>query len=80
MTAVVLERETNSYWNLIKNVNAEVKLALISRLSDSLMTEVSREETSTAVLIEDILKNAPKDVPLSDDDIMQEVKSVRYAL
>ena len=36
MTAITLERETNNYWNLIKDAGNEVKLALIKRLSDAL--------------------------------------------
>ena len=28
MTAITLERETNNYWNLIKDAGNEVKLAL----------------------------------------------------
>ena len=36
MTAILLERETNNYWNLIKDAGNEVKLALIKRLSDAL--------------------------------------------
>ena len=28
---------------------------------------------------EEYIKNAPKNVPLTDDEIMEEVKSVRYA-
>ena len=40
MTAIVLERETNGYWNLIKDAGNEVKLALIKRLSDAVMPAV----------------------------------------
>ena len=80
MTAIVLERETNNYWNLIKNVSSEVKLALISRLSNSLINEVAQERTSADGLIDDILEIAPKDALLSDEEIMQEIKAVRYAV
>lgn len=80
MTAMVLERETNTYWNLIKNLSAEVKLALISRLSNSLINDVNSAAVSSDSLIDNILENAPKDAPLSDEDIIQEIKAVRYAL
>ena len=82
MTAIVLEREANNYWNLIKDVSIEVKLALISKLSNSLIFELpeKKKEVSAASLIDDILENAPKDVPLTDEDIMQEIKAVRYAV
>ena len=82
MTAIVLEREANNYWNLIKDVSIEVKLALISKLSNSLIFELpeKKKEVSAASLIDDILENAPKDVPMTDEDIMQEIKAVRYAV
>ena len=82
MTAIVLERETNNYWNLIKDVSIEVKLALIPKLSNSLIFEFPKKakDVSATSLIDDILENAPKDVPLTDEDIMQEIKAVRYAV
>ena len=43
MAAVILERETNSYWNLIKDAGNEVKLALIKRLSDAVMPAVAQK-------------------------------------
>lgn len=45
MTAIVLERETNNYWNLIKDAGNEVKLALIKRLSDALAPAVAEKKT-----------------------------------
>lgn len=45
MTTVVLEKETNSYWKLLKNLSAEVKLALIVRLSGSLMREAVEDKS-----------------------------------
>lgn len=80
MTAVVLERETNNYWNLIKNVSTEVKLALISRLSNSIINEVAQKKESVDNLIDNIIENAPKDAPITDEDIMQEIKDARYAV
>ncbi len=80
MTAMVLERETNTYWNILKDLSAELKLSLISRLSNSLISEVNNATVSSDSLIDDIMENAPKDAPLSDDDIIQEIKAVRYAV
>ena len=82
MGTIVLERETNNYWNLIKNVSMEVKLALISRLSDSIIKEMPTmtKEDSADTLIDEILINAPKDVPLTDDDILQEITAVRHTV
>ena len=36
MTAITVERETNNYWNLIKDAGSEVKLALITLFSASM--------------------------------------------
>ncbi len=36
MTASALKKESDSYWNLIKDACSEVKLVLIKRLSDAL--------------------------------------------
>lgn len=80
MTAVILEQETNNYWELIKNVSAEVKLALISRLSASLISEKVGGTQSADSLINEILENAPSETPLTEEDILQEIKAVRYAV
>ena len=80
MTTAVLEKETNNYWELLKNLSAEVKLALIARLSSSLVHEAVKEKSNTDNLIDDILQNAPANVPLTDEDIQQEIKAVRYAV
>ena len=80
MTTVALERETNSYWELIKNLSAEVKLALIARLSSSLVREAVRDENQTNNLIDEILQNAPNNVSLTDEEIQQEINAVRYAV
>ena len=79
MTAIGLEQETNTYWNLIKSVSKEVKLALIARLSNSLVASAVGEEETQASLIADIMANAPEGVGMTDDEIVQEVKAVRYA-
>ena len=80
MTTVALERETNSYWDLIKNLSAEVKLALIARLSSSLVREAVQDEDEANRLIDEILQNAPTDAPLTDEEIQQEINAVRYAV
>ena len=80
MTTAVLERETNNYWELLKNLSAEVKLALIAKLSGSLVREAVKEENEANRLIDEILQNAPIDAPLSDEEIQQEINAVRYAV
>ena len=77
---MVLERETNTYWNILKDLSVELKLSLISRLSNSLISEVHSAAVSSDSLIDDIMENAPKNARLSDDDIIQEIKAVRYAV
>ena len=77
MTAMVLEYETNNYWNLIKNVSTEIKLALISKLSNALISEVTTDKTQVAMLVEDIVANSPSNVPLTDKDIIEEIQAVR---
>ena len=80
MTTAVLERETNNYWELIKNLSAEVKLALIARLSSSLVREAVQENNEADRLVDEILQNAPVDAPLTDEEIQQEINAVRYAV
>lgn len=80
MTTAVLERETNSYWELIKNLSAEVKLALIARLSSSLVREAVQDSSEADHLIDEILQNAPTEAPLTDEEIQQEINAVRYAV
>lgn len=80
MTTAVLEKETNSYWELIKNLSTEVKLALIARLSSSLVRQALQDEREADRLIDEILKNAPVDAPLTDDEIQQEINAVRYSV
>ena len=43
MTALALKKESDNYWNLIKDASSEVKLALIKRLSDARHVKSSRE-------------------------------------
>jgi len=44
MTAITLKQETDSYWDLIKDAGNEVKLALIKKLSDAVMTAVAEKK------------------------------------
>ena len=44
MTAISLKRETENYWDLIKDAGNEVKLALIKKLSDAVMTAVAEKK------------------------------------
>lgn len=44
MTAIALKRETDTYWNLIKDAGNEVKLALIKKQSDALQPAVAEKK------------------------------------
>ena len=45
MTAIALQKETNSYWDLIKDAGNEVKLALIQRLTEALVPAVKNTDS-----------------------------------
>ncbi len=77
MTAIAIERETNSYWSLVKNASSEIKLALIARLSNALVTETQQKSTKAASLIADIQANAPVNIPITDEEIQEEINAVR---
>ena len=49
MTALVLKRESDNYWNLIKDASNEVKLALIKRLSDALRPAVAEKKAKKKI-------------------------------
>ena len=78
MTAIAIERETNSYWKLVKNASSEIKLALIARLSKALVTEAQQKRTKVASLIADIQANAPVNIPITDEEIQEEINAVRH--
>ena len=46
MTAMVLEQQTKSYWQLLSGASDQVKIALISLLSSSLLSKDTVQETS----------------------------------
>ena len=46
MTALALKKESDYFWNLIKDASSEVKLALIKRLSDALRPVVAEKKTN----------------------------------
>ena len=46
MTAMVLEQQTKSYWQLLSGASDQVKIALISLLSSSLLSKDTIQESS----------------------------------
>lgn len=75
MAAVLLERETNSYWNLIKDAGNEVKLALIKRLSDAVMPAVAQKEAKKKKYTADDFAGIWSDEEYMDAEVM--VKAIR---
>ena len=72
MTAIEMKLELNSRIGKLDDENALARiLKYVKRVSG---ISVNKED-----LIDEIIANAPQDVPLTDDDIMQEIKAVRYA-
>jgi len=77
MATIVLERETNDYWNLIKDASNEVKLALIKRLSDAVLPAVTRVKTNKRKLTADDFAGIWSDDEYMDADEM--AKAIRDA-
>ena len=48
MNTMILNRETSTYWEQVKNASQQVKLALISMLSASLVTPQNEAVTSVS--------------------------------
>lgn len=44
MVTLTFENETNGYWSIIKDASIDVKLALIKRLSESLLPLMTKEK------------------------------------
>ena len=73
MNAVAIERETNNYWELIKDISKDVKLALISRLSASLAYPQKKKK----VAFEDVFGAWSDEEYLPAEDIIKEIKQSR---
>lgn len=77
MTALMLERETNNYWNLIKDAGSEVKLALIKRLSDALVPVVTHSNKADKVKATDFAGIWKDEEYLEPEEIIKLIKSER---
>ena len=84
MTGIALEKETQNYWALLKDASDQVKLALISLLSDSIRLAHSKPKkapkTPSATEIRDqktkeVLAKLPK-IKKSELQISPEVMAV----
>lgn len=72
MTDSVLN-QTNTYWELLKGLSNEVKLALINRLSSSLINEKNNSEKNWA----DEFCGIWNDDPRSTEEIIEDIRSSR---
>lgn len=79
MTAITLERETNNYWNLIKDAGNEVKLALIKRLSDALaLTLVERNTRRKKYTADDFAGIWDDENYMAAEDINKAIRDARH--
>ena len=74
MTAIVLKKESDNYWNLIKDASSEVKLALIKRLSDALRPAVAEKKSRKKKYTADDFAG------IWDDDHFMEVEDINEAI
>ncbi len=74
MTAIVLKRESDNYWNLIKDASDEVKLALIMRLSDALVPAVEEKKAGKKKL------DASDYASIWDDEHFMDVDDINNAI
>ena len=65
---------TDSYWNLLKNLNKEAKLELIAKLSNSLLRK-DRELPVSASRFYGVWSDA--DFKMSSDELADEIKKSR---
>ncbi len=56
------------------------KLDELIRNSEGVRVVRRRKKESVEELINEIIENAPQDVPLTDEEIQEEVNAVRYGL
>lgn len=66
--------QTNAYWDLLKGLSSEVKLALINRLSSSLLKEKRLAEQNWA----DEFCGMWNDDPRSAEEIINEIRTSRH--
>ena len=79
MTAITLERETNNYWDLIKDAGNEVKLALIKRLSDALaLTLVERNTRRKKYTADDFAGIWDDENYMAAEDINKAIRDARH--
>lgn len=63
----------DNYWGMIKNLSADVRLELISRISDSLKSDISVEKTDSWKLLFGAFESSQ-----SADEIIEDLRKSRY--
>lgn len=63
----------DNYWGMIKNLSTDVRLELISRISNSLKSDISVEKTDSWKLLFGAFETSQ-----SADEIIEDLRKSRY--
>jgi hypothetical protein len=63
----------DNYWGMIKNLSTDVRLELISRISNSLKSDISVEKTDSWKLLFGAFESSQ-----SADEIIEDLRKSRY--
>ncbi len=63
----------DNYWEMIKNLSTDVRLELISRISNSLKSDISVEKTDSWKLLFGAFESSQ-----SADEIIEDLRKSRY--
>lgn len=63
----------DNYWGMIKNLSTDVRLELISRISNSLKSDISVEKTDSWKLLFGAFESSQ-----SADEIIEDIRKSRY--
>ncbi|MBR4729444.1 MAG: hypothetical protein IK075_04205 [Prevotella sp.] len=79
MATIALKKESDNYWNLIKDASSEVKLVLIKRLSDALRPAVAEKKTKRKKYTADSFAGIWDDEHFRDtEDINKAIRDARH--
>ena len=78
MTALALKKESDNYWNLIKDASNEVKLALIKRLSDALRPAVAEKKVKKKYTADDFAGMWDDEHFMAAEDINKAIRDARH--
>lgn len=66
--------DSNIYWSMLKNLSNEMKIELIAKLSNSLLSSKKKEEVPSASYFYGIWKDSE---PADADELAEEVRAGR---